>query len=314
MKLALYSPILMDGSPLDGDPAHDEALVKSWDRYGLLILSLASLYRNPWILALVRKHCPHAIIMAYQDAFSSQPWLSEEAMQLEPDAMTSRQRRIGQAYEAINGDSLDITIPGVSKPLLQMWIDAAFSLGVGVFLDSTYATCPFEASSEKHAKWTSTATSMIGYMSSFCAVLKLPFVVNPSWSHLTRGRFSERWPDLEGVDPIASFQAGPGTHKTDIIFCGFDPTLPWPSPDEQEARVRYAAGCALILDAYLCVGPTDLNWKDYGEYWEWDFEAMRWDLGRPIGLAQKGGNVWSRPYERGHVYVNVQNRQVEVVT
>lgn len=312
MKLCLYSVLLMDGSPFNGDPEHDEALAKSWSRFGLIILSLASLYRNRDILPLVRKHCPNSVVVAYQDAFSSQPWLSPEAMEAEPFALTSQQRKIGLAYDAIKGDVLDITVPGVHKALVELWINAAFELDLGLFMDSTYATCPFEAPPEKHALWHARATSMIGYLHGICSVRKKPFIVNPSWSMYTRGRMSERWPDLEGVDPIASFLAGPGRHETDIIFAGFDPLLPWPSPDEQERRIRYAAGCALVLDAYLCVGPSDLNWKSHGEYWNWKWSIMDTDLGKPSGLPQKVGGRWVRTYDRGLVMVDTQAQTTEV--
>lgn len=318
MKLAGYSWLLMDGAPLNGNPDHDAALVKSWDRFGLLILSLPSLVRNPHILPLIYKHCPNSTVLGYIDLMTSLPWLAgaagEAAMQREPDAMTTKQRRIGQGYDAIVGDYLDITVPGVPKALMEMVVQAQLRIGrIGLFLDSFFATCPFPADSVKHAQWFAAASLMAGWARSLCPQSTW-LVTNPSWYHVGSLRFSERWPDLEGVDPIASFMAGPSKHDGGIIFAGFDPVLPWPDVDEQERRIRYAAGCALILDAYLCVGPSDLDWRRSGEYWSWDFPAMRWDIGRPAGgPASLGGGSWARVYERGVVHVNTQTQTAEIV-
>lgn len=317
MKLALYSPCTMTGEPLTDDAA-GRALAASWARFDLLILSLPSLMRNRWMLPLVRRECPNSTVMGYVDLMTACPWLAgadgEAAMQREPDTMTTKQRRIGQGFDAIRGDYIDITVPGVAHALMTMIADAALALDrLPLYFDSFFPMCPFPADSATHAKWFSTASWMAGIARSLCHSTD-PFVTNPSWFHYGSFRMSERWPDLEAVDPIQSFMAGPSKHEGGLIFCGFDPNLLWPSPEEQERRVRYAAGCALVLDAHLCVGPTDLNWKQYGRYWEWFWDVMDLDLGKRLSGPFRDRGDWISVYEMGSVRVNVEDQTTDIVT
>lgn len=324
MKLCLYSPVLMDARPFrPGDLKWNVTLAQSWARYDMLIIGLGAMHRNPWLLPLLREHCPKATIVGYFDAFTSCPWLEgaagEAAMAAEPYSMTTRQRRVGQDFNAIVGEHrgyIDITVPGVATALLQLWIDMLVKVDVGAFVDSAHATCPFEATAAKSAAWNNRARFMFNVLRGICRGSR-PMIINPSWHEQTNGHFSERWDELELVDPIGSFLDSPGKHTHDVVFTGFDPQLGWPGQVELEHRIQYGMACASILDAYFCTGPSDLFWLEHPEreYWRWADEPW-WQafkgVGQPLGKPWRSGSRWMRSHEQGLVWANVVDKTAGV--